>query len=111
MRRKARIGRLSSTRKLLSAAWAADVEVIERAISRVEDAQGLASDCAVAFFEIADDEKLHVNVTHRRLTARVRGWAGPADTPDGFVHNRTFGTSSTTLIVHQLRAMVFARPA
>jgi hypothetical protein len=65
----------------------------------------------VVFFAIATDEKLHVNVTHRCKTQAVRGWAGPADTPDGFVHNRTFGASSTTRIVHHVREMVFARPA
>jgi len=105
---EARTGRLSSTRKLLSASWAAEVEAIERGVSRFEDAHPLASDCAVVFFQIATDEKLHVNVTHRYRTETVRGWAGPADTPDGFVHNRTFSASSTTRIVHLVREMVFA---
>jgi hypothetical protein len=110
MAHQVRIGRLSSTRKLLSASWTADVDAIEQAISRFEDAHPLASDCQVTFFEIATDEKLHVNVTHRQLTEHVRGWAGPGDTPDGFVHNRTFDAASTSQIVHHVREMVFARP-
>src|SRR4051812_44659799 len=106
-----RSGRLSSTRKLLNASWGADVDAIERGMLLFEEAHPLVSDCEVVFFEIATDEKLHVNVTHRYRTETVRGWAGPADTSQGFVHNRTFGASSTTRIVHNVREMVFARPA
>jgi len=101
-------GRLTSTRKLLSASWAADVDAIETAIRCFKDEHPLAGDCEVAFFEIAADEKLHVNVTHRHMTKGVRGWAGPASTPDGFVTNRTFTTISTTRIVRHVRDMVFA---
>ena len=108
MKRTERTGRLSSTRKLLSASWAADVDAIETAMWRFEDEHPLAGDCEVAFFEIAADEKLHVNVTHRHMTKGVRGWAGPASTPDGFVTNRTFTTISTTRIVRHVRDMVFA---
>jgi len=108
MKRLVRTGRLSSTRRLLSASWAADVDAIDRAIVRFADAHPLAGDCAVAYFEIATDEKLHVNVTHRRLTEDVGGWAGPARTPDGFVHNRTFGAAPTTQIARRVREMVFA---
>jgi hypothetical protein len=106
-----RTGRLTSTRKLLSASWVAEVDTIERSMSVFEDAHPLASDCAVVFFEIATDEKLHVNVTHRYRTKAVRGWAGPGDTPQGFVHNRTFGAAATARIVHHVREMVFADPA
>ena len=102
-------GRLSSTRKLLSASWAADVDAIETAMWRFENEHPLADDCAVAFFEIAADEKLHVNVTHRHLPKGIRGWAGPANTPDGFVTNRTFASIPTTRIVRQVRDMVFAQ--
>ena len=106
-----RNGRLTSTRKLLSASWSAEVDAIERGMSVVENAHPLASDCVVVFFEIATDQKLHVNVTHRHRTEPVRGWAGPADTPQGFVHNRTFGAAPTARIVHHVREMVFADPA
>ena len=103
-----RTGRLTSTRKRLSAAWTADVNSIEAAILRFNDDHPLAGDCDVVFFEIGD-EKLHVNVTHRRLTKEIRGWAGPADTLNGFVHNRTFGgDTSTPQLVRYVREMVFA---
>jgi hypothetical protein len=75
---------------------------------RFEEQHPLASDCEVAFFEIAADEKLHVNVTHQRLTKEIRGWAGPADTPGGFVHNRTFAAIPTMTMVRHVRDMVFA---
>ena len=101
-------GRLSSTRKLLSASWAADVDAIETAMWRFEHHHPLGGDCEVAFFEIAADEKLHVNVTHRQLPKEVRGWAGPADTPDGFVTNRTFASIPATRIARHVRDMVFA---
>jgi hypothetical protein len=104
-------GRLTSTRKLLSASWSAEVDAIERGMSVFENAHPLASDCAVVFFEIATDEMLHVNVTHRYRTEPVRGWAGPADTPQGFVNNRIFGAASKARIVHHVRQMVFAHPA
>ena len=103
-----RTGRLSSTRKHLSASWESDVDAIEKAMSRFAEAHPLASDCEVAFFEIAADQKLHVNVTHRRVTEEIRGWAGPGDTPDGFVYNRTFGGVPTTQIARRVREMVFA---
>jgi hypothetical protein len=104
----ARNGRLTSTRKRLNAAWSAAVDSVEAAIWRFNDEHALASDCEVVFFEIAADEKLHVNVTHRRLTKEIRGWAGPADTPDGFVHNRIFGATPTPQLVRNIREMVFA---
>ena len=103
-----RTGRLTSTRRLLSASWAADVDAIETAMQRFKADHPLAGDCAVAFFEIAADEKLHVNVTHRRLTKAIAGWAGPADTPVGFVHNRTFGATAAPKLVRHVREMVFA---
>ena len=108
--RPERSGRLSSKRKLLSASWVADVDAIETAMSRFEHQHPLAGDCEVAFFEIAADVKLHVNVTHRRRTKGIRGWAGPADTSDGFVTNRTFDPIPTTRIVRHVREMVFAAP-
>jgi hypothetical protein len=102
-------GRLTSTRKRLSAAWTADVNSIEASMWRFNDDHPLVSDCNVVFFEIAGDEKLHVNVTHKRLTKEIPGWAGPGDTPNGFVHNRTFGgATSTPRLVRYVREMVFA---
>ena len=76
--------RLTLTRKALSAAWAADVSSIEASMWRFNGQHPLTNDCDVVFFEIAGDETLHVNVTHRRVTKEIRGWAGPADTPKGF---------------------------
>ena len=106
--RPERTGRLSSKRKLLSASWAADVDAIETAMWRFENEHPLSADCEVAFFEIAADEKLHVNVTHRHPTKEIRGWAGPAQTTDGFVTNRTFATIPTPRIARHVREMVFA---
>jgi hypothetical protein len=103
-----RIGRLTSTRRLLSASWGADVDAIETAMQRFKNGHPLAGDCEVAFFEIAADEKLHVNVTHQHPTQTIRGWAGPASTADGFVTNRTFTTIPTTRIARHVRDMVFA---
>jgi hypothetical protein len=110
MEHTVRAGRLSSTRKHLSASRESDVDAIEKAMSRFTEAHPLASDCEVAFFQVANDRKLHVNVTHRRATEQIRGWAGPGDTPDGFVYNRTFGGVPTTQIARRVREMVFADP-
>jgi hypothetical protein len=68
----------------------------------------LTNDCQIALFEIARDAHLHVNVTHRYPTRRVRGWAGPARVPDGFVHNRTFGDTRPSRIIRHIRDVVFA---
>ena len=111
MERIERTGRLTSVRRLLTASWAAEVNDIETAMQRFTHRHPLAGDCKVAFFEIAADEKLHVNVTHQHLTKEIRGWSGPASTPDGFVTNRTFATIPTTRIVRHVRDMVFASPA
>jgi len=110
MKRRTRTGRLSSTRSPLSVSWDADVDAIEQEIWRMTDAQPLSSDCTVAYFEIATDQKLHVNVTHQHQTREIRGWAGPAHTPDGFVHNRTFAAMPAPQIVRHVREMIFADP-
>jgi hypothetical protein len=68
----------------------------------------LTNDCRVVFFEIAGDGQLHVNVTHQHATRAVRGWAGPARLPDGFVHNRRFGDPPPRQIIRHIRNMVFA---
>jgi len=103
-------GRLLSTRSRLSASWDADVDAIEQEIWRMTDAHPLSSDCTVAYFEIATDQKLHVNVTHQHQTREIRGWAGPAHTADGFVHNRTFAAMPPPQIVRHVREMIFADP-
>ena len=108
MEHTVRTGRLSSTRRRLSAARESDVDAIEKAMSRFTEAHPLASDCEVAFFEIATDHKLHVNVTHQSVTKEIRGWAGPAHTTEGFVYNRTFSGVPTTQIARRVREMVFA---
>jgi hypothetical protein len=63
------------------------------------------------FFEIAGDECLHVNVTHRYEPKIVSGWAGPGSIPDGFVHSRTFGDMSEREMLRHIRDIVFAERA
>jgi hypothetical protein len=109
MAKPARTARLTSTRKLLTASWLGHVDSIEATLWRFYDQHPLASDCDVMFFEIAADEMLHVNVTHRCLTKGSGGWAGPGDTPVGFVHNRRFGSATAVpQLARQVREMVFA---
>jgi hypothetical protein len=91
--------------------WTADVATLESAIARLTADRPLADDCQVVFFEIAGDNQLHVNVTHRRAAIAVDGWAGPARVPDGFVHNRRFaGDTTTNRMMRHIRDMVFAPP-
>jgi hypothetical protein len=85
------------------------------AVARLETAVGhftsdgsLENDCQVSFFEIGEDAHLHVNVTHRHPTKTPPGWAGPANLPGGFVHNRTFGDTAPSRIIRHVRAMVCA---
>jgi len=105
--RPERTGRLSSTRRLPGESWTRCVDAIETGIWRFKEAHPLASDCQVAFFGMAPDETLHVNVTHRQRTKRIPGWAGPGRTIDGFVHNRTFAAPTAQILRH-VRDMVFA---
>jgi len=99
---------VTTKHKLLTSAWTADVETLENAIGRFAADRPLANDCHVVFFEIAGDGQLHVNVTHEHATIGVRGWAGPARLPDGFVHNRRFGDTATSQMIRHIRNMVFA---
>jgi hypothetical protein len=69
---------------------------------------GLPNNCEVVFFEIVGDRQLHVNVTHLYATKTVSGWAGPAHTPNGFVHNRRFAGTSQNEMIRHIRDMVFA---
>jgi hypothetical protein len=101
---------ITTTRNLLTDAWTADVSDMEHAIQHFTADRRLKDDCHVAFFEIARDPQLHVNVTHRHATAPVSGWAGPADRPEGFVHNRRFDDTARGQIVRHIRDIVFAAP-
>src|SRR4029078_3755124 len=67
MARGARTGRVSSTRRLPGVSWTSCVDAVEAGIWRFNEAHPLASDCQVAFFEVASAETLHVHVTPRRL--------------------------------------------
>ncbi len=101
---------ITTTRRLRTDAWAAPVAEVERAIERFESDPADGHACQVAFFEIARDPQLHVNVTHTFQTVEVSGWAGPANRPEGFVHNRRFGDPAARHIVRHIRDMVFAAP-
>ena len=101
---------IRTTRNLLTDTWAAEVREMEDAIQHFTADRKLRDDCHVAFFEIARDPHLHVNVTHRHPTAEVSGWVGPADRPEGFVHNRRFDDPATVQILRHIREMVFAAP-
>src|SRR5216684_938804 len=56
---------VTTTHKLLTSSWTADVETLETAIGRFTRRRRLANDCQIVFFEIAGDGQLHVNVTHQ----------------------------------------------
>ena len=99
---------VTTTRNLLTASWAAHVQALESAVARFTLDRPLPNDCEVAFFEIAGDRHLHVNVTHRYQTTAVRGWAGPARLPEGFVHNRRFSNARPSQVTRHIRDMVFA---
>jgi hypothetical protein len=99
---------IRTTHKLLTGSWTADVETVETAIGRFTADRAVTNDCQVALFEIARDEHLHVNVTHKYPTRTVRGWAGPARLRQGFVHNRIFADTTPTKIIGHIREMVFA---
>jgi hypothetical protein len=102
---------ITTTRKLLTGSWTADVEALETAVGLFRTDRAPSNDCHVVLFEIVRDGHLHVNVTHKYLTKSVPGWAGPANLPQGFVHNRTFSEGQPTgQIVRHVREMVFAAP-
>jgi len=99
---------ITTTRNLLTESWTADVDALEIAIGRLTSRRPLTNDCRVALFEVTGDGNLHVNVTHRHETQAPSGWAGPADLPQGFVHNRTFGDMPPNKIARHIRDMVFS---
>jgi hypothetical protein len=99
---------ISARHTLLSDSWTAHVEALEVAIRGFKPDGQLTNNCEVVFFEIPDDEHLHVNVTHRYATKVVSGWAGPGSIPDGFVHSRTFSDTPQSEMMRHIRDMVFA---
>jgi len=100
---------VTTTHQLLTTTWTADLEIVEAAIDRFASEQPLTNECQVKFFELPHDNHLHVNVTHRHQTVEVRGWAGPANLPEGFVHNRRFGDMQPNHMIRHIRDMVFAQ--
>ena len=99
---------ISARHQLLGDSWTADVEHLELAIGRFEPDLNMTNSCEVVLFEIAGDAHLHCNVTHRHPTKTIRGWAGPGQMADGFVHNRRFGDTSPNAMIRHIRDMVFA---
>lgn len=99
---------ISARHQLLTDSWAAHVEALERAIGSIRTDGTLINDCDVVCFEIAGDRHLHVNVTHRYATRRVKGWAGPGHMPAGYVHNRRFSDTPPSEMIRNVRDMVFA---
>ena len=98
---------ITAGHRLLTRTWTANVEAVETAVRRFAS-DGSSADCHVTLFEIAGDSRLHVNVTHRHVTKSALGWTGPGSVPDGFVHNRTFGTQQSSRMIRHIRDMVFA---
>ncbi len=108
--RRRRTRPISARHLLLSGSWTEQVESLEAIINGFER-DGHSDNCEVVFFEIAGDECLHVNVTHRYERRVVSGWAGPGSIPDGFVHSRTFGDTSHREMMRHIRDIVFAERA
>ena len=99
---------ISARHELLSDSWTADVENLERAIGRFRVDPNAANNCEVVCFEIVGDAHLHCNVTHRHATKTVRGWSGPGQVADGFVHNRRFDNAHHDDMIRHIRDMVLA---
>jgi hypothetical protein len=91
----------------LHSRWHTDVDRFEVAISRLTGR--VASASVVSFFELPSDSQLHVNVTHTHETVAVKGWAGPAILPNGFVYNRRFEDGQR--ILPHIRQMILAERA
>jgi hypothetical protein len=106
MVRKVSAQHANSHHKLLTDAWTADVETLERGIR--EFGVPPAPEYHVSLFELEGDSTLHVNVTHRQETKPVKGWSGPGVSANGFIHNRRFEPTPTAEILRSIRDMVFA---
>ena len=109
MVRKANVQHARSHHTLLTDAWAADVQMLERGIG--EFGVPPAHEYHVSLFELAGDAELHVNVIHKEQTRQVNGWSGPGVSANGFIHNRRFETTPTAEILRSIRQMVFAARA
>jgi len=96
---------------LVTDAWTADVQILEKGVGEFVAPPGAANGGSIACFELSGDPSLHVNVTHRHETAPVRGWKGPGVSAAGFIHNRTFSSTPTVAILKSIREMVFAARA
>ena len=99
---------ITTNQALLTTAWTADVKMLEAALSRCDVEGRLNGSCRVAFFEVAGDSQLHVNVIHPHPTLKIVGWTGPGRAPEGLIHNRTFSRAPRYQILRQIRDMVFA---
>ena len=103
---------ITANHALLTEAWTAEVNSLVMALGRIKlDARSVSSNCRVTFFEVAGDQRLHVNVTHQSATETVNGWSGPGTTSDGTVHNRTFSRMPRYQVLRQIKDMIFAAPA
>jgi hypothetical protein len=111
MVRKANVRHVKSHHSLLTDAWTADVQTLERGIDEFAAPPGAENEYHVSLFEMPGDPSLHVNVTHRQETKPVKGWAGPGVSAAGFIHNRTFDSMPTSGILRQIRQMAFAARA
>jgi hypothetical protein len=91
---------------LLTDAWTADVQTLEKGIGEFN--VPAAREFHVSLFEMRGDSLLHVNVTHKDETKPVPGWSGPGVSANGFIHNRRFESTPTAEILRSIRQMVFA---
>ena len=108
MIRQTNAHRASVHHTLLTDAWTADVQTVETGIREFATQTGHRNDYRISMFELADDPRLHVNVIHAHETKPVKGWAGPGVSEAGFVHNRTFDSTSMNRILLDIRRMVSA---
>ena len=94
--------------RTLTEGWQDDAGAIMTAIRVFTRRRALKHGCRVVLFELAGDRDLHVNVIHPQPTATPAGWAGPGETPGGFVHNRRFDYTESDRIARHIQEMVYA---
>jgi len=99
---------ITTTHKLLTECWAGKVATFETVLGRFNADGAMKNDCDVAFFEVARDAHLHVDIVHRFQTSTEPGWAGATNLAGGFVHNRAFGAMRPSQLVRRVLEMVFA---
>jgi hypothetical protein len=102
---------ITANHALLTGAWTVDVKAMEEAIGRLTMDPRVGNDCCVTFFEVAGDQHLHVNITHRSAMVGVDGWAGPATTAGGVLYNRLFSRMPRYQLLRQIKHMIFAVPS